>query len=34
MDQVYGEKWLMSMVKVSYQDNEPGLGLGLDFGKL
>ena len=33
LDQVYGEAWLTSMVKVRCQDHEPGLGLGLGFWK-
>ena len=28
VDQMYGEAWLMSMVKVRFQNHEPGLGLG------
>ena len=31
VDQVYGEAWLTSMIKVSCQNHEPGLGLGLGF---
>ena len=34
VDHVYGEAWLTSMVKVRCQGHEPGLGLGLGFGKL
>ena len=32
VDQVYGEAWLTSMIKVSFQNHEPGIGLGLVFG--
>ena len=31
VDQVYGEAWLTSMVKVRCQLHEPGLVLGLGF---
>ena len=31
MDQVYGEAWLTSIVKVRCQHHEAGLGLGLGF---
>ena len=34
VDQVYGEAWLMSMVKVKCQDHETGVGLFSGFGKL
>ena len=34
MGQVHSEAWLTSMNKVRCQDQEPGLGLGLGFGKL
>jgi len=31
VDQVYGEAWVTSVVKVGIQDDGPGLGLGLGF---
>ena len=33
VDQVCGEAWMTSMVKVRCQDHEPGLGIGLGFWK-
>ena len=33
LDQVYGEAWWTSIVKVRCQDHEPRVGLGLGFQK-
>ena len=33
VDQLYGEAWLTSIVKVRCQNHEPGIGLGLVFRK-